>query len=73
MRPFVVVALPERIEAPLLRPQTVGSGTRGLALQLAMHAFVGAVLLGARGRDALMHDAELHPPDIQGRQAVNAR
>ena len=37
-----------------------------------MHALVGAVLLRTRGRDALMHDAELHPPHIQRRQAVNA-
>jgi hypothetical protein len=30
-----------------------------------MHALVGAVLVRTRGRDALMHDAELHPPDVQ--------
>jgi hypothetical protein len=38
-----------------------------------MHPLVGAVLLRTRRGDALMHDAELHPPDIQGGQALNAR
>ena len=37
-----------------------------------MHAFVLAVFLGTGGRNPLMDDAELHPPDIQGRQAMDA-
>src|SRR2546423_15170660 len=44
---------------------------RGLAFEFAMHAFMLAVLLGTGRRNALMDDAELHPPDIEGREAMN--
>ena len=65
MRALVVVAQTERIEPALLRPKALGGRAGGLAFELAMHALVGAILLRTRWRDALMHDAELHPPDIQ--------
>src|SRR5688572_658313 len=63
----------EGIEPALLRAQATRGGARCLALEFAMHPLVGAVLLRTRRRDALTHDTELHPPDIQCRQAVNAR
>ncbi len=49
--------------------------THGLAhtRSASMHPLVGAVLLRTCWRDALMHDAKLYPPDVQRRQAVNAR
>ena len=72
VRPLVVIALAEGVEATLLGAQAAGGRPGRLALALAMHPFVGAVLLWTRRRDALMHDAELHPPDVQRRQAVNA-
>jgi hypothetical protein len=36
-----------------------------------MHSLVRAVLSRAPRRDALVHDAELHPPDVQLAQAVD--
>ncbi len=59
--------------AALLSAEAAGGRAGGLALELAMHPLVGAVLLRTCWRDALMHDAKLYPPDVQGRQAVNAR
>ncbi len=37
-----------------------------------MHPIMLTVLLGTRRRNPLMDDAELHPPDIQRRQAMDA-
>lgn len=73
MRPLVVVALPKRIEPALLGAQARRGWTRGLALEFAVHAFVRAVLLGTGRREALMHDPELHPPDVQPGEAIDAR
>ena len=72
VRAFMVVALAEGIESTLLRAESAGRRTRRLSLQLAMHPLMGAVLLWTRGRDALVNDAELHPPDVQCREAVDA-
>src|SRR5687767_12677738 len=60
------------IEPALLRAQATRGGAPCPAREFAMHPLVSAVLLRTRRRDALMHDTELHPPDIQCRQAVNA-
>lgn len=38
----------------------------------AMHALVPSVLLGMTGLDALMANAELHPPDGQPREPTRA-
>src|SRR5215813_13408189 len=73
MGSFVVVPLAKGIEAKLLRAETPRGGTGRLPLEFAMHALVGAVLLRTGGRDALVHDPELHPPDVQGGQTMDAR
>ena len=58
VRAFVVVAHPKGVEPPLLRAQATRSGTGGLALQIAMHPFVGAVFLRTGWRNPLVDDAE---------------
>src|SRR5262249_10649772 len=60
-------------EASLLRAQRARRGSGCLALEFAMHPFVGAVLLRAGGPDALVNDTESHPPDVQRAQAVETR
>jgi hypothetical protein len=65
MRAFVVVPDPEGLEAALLRAQRARRRSRRLALEFSMHPLVLAVLLGTRRRDPLVHDPELHPPDIE--------
>jgi hypothetical protein len=72
MGALVVVALAKGIEPALLRAQGRRRGTGSLALEFPMHAFVRAVLLGMGRPDALMHDAELHPPYVEGGQSVEA-
>lgn len=72
VRAFVVVADAEGVEPPLLRAQAARGGARGLAFQIAMHSFMGAVVLRTGRRNPLMDDAELHPPHVQLRQPVNA-
>ena len=58
MRPLMVVALDEGIEARLL-VQKVGRGRLGgFGLQRQMHPLVAAVLLGMPGLDALDVDPE---------------
>jgi hypothetical protein len=37
----------------------------------AVHAFMGAVFLGAAGVDALVDDVEAHPPDVEEGEPVN--
>ena len=44
-----------------------------LSLHVFVHALVWAVLLRTRRADSLMNDPELHPPDIEFAQPVDAR
>ena len=37
-----------------------------------MHPLVRSIVLRAPRRDALVHDAQLHPPHVQGREASEA-
>ena len=72
MGALVVVARAKGIEPALLRAAGRRGGPRGLAFQVAMHAFVRAVVLRTRRRNPVMHDPELHPPDVERGQAVQA-
>ena len=65
MRPFLVVAMDEGVEAHLLLEDIVRGGARGLGLEGEMHTLVAAVLLGMTGGNALETDAEPQPPDGQ--------
>src|SRR5438132_342046 len=70
---LLIVAPAEGVELPLLAAQGARRRPRRLALELAVHAFMGRVLLGTRRMNPLMDDAELHPPHVQPAQAVDAR
>lgn len=72
MRALVVEAAAENVEASLLRGMVRSGWPSGVSLQRAMHAFVRAVLLRTAGEDALMRDAQLHPPGVELAQAVDA-
>src|SRR5205823_9039580 len=69
---LLIVAPAEGVELPLLAAQGVRRRPRRLALQLAVHPFMGRVLLRTRRMNPLMDDAELHPPHVQPAQAVDA-
>ena len=72
VRPDVIVGATKVVEDTLLQVE-VGSGRPGQTLlERAVHAFVSGVLLRLTGRDALVRDAELKPPDVEMGQAVNA-
>ena len=73
MRSFVVVAVLEEIQLPLLLGQIRGGRPGRLPLHVFVHALVWAVFLGTRRADSLMNDAELHPPDIEFAQPVDSR
>ncbi len=73
MRSFVVVALLEEIQLPLLLGEIRGGWRGRLPLHVFVHTLVLAVLLRARRSDSLMNDPELHPPDIELTQAVDSR
>src|ERR1051326_8154791 len=69
---YVVIGPPEGIEDALLEVEIRRRRFRDLGLERLVHAFVGAVLLRATWRDALMSDSELQPPDVQSAEAVNS-
>src|SRR5262245_20540103 len=71
MRTFVVVLIPEPIEAILLELDVLGRRSCGLGLQRSMHPLVSAVLLRFASLDALVLDPQLHPPYRQPRQSRN--
>ena len=73
MRPLVVVALLEPIQFPLLRDEVRGWRTSRLSLHVFVHTLVLTVLLGTRRADSLMHDAELHPPDVELAESMDSR
>jgi hypothetical protein len=71
VRALFVVAVLELIQELLLLTKARGRWPRRFALQILVHAFMLAVLLWASRRDALMNDAEPHPPDVEFAQAVD--
>jgi len=62
---FVVVELPEVVEGALLGVWGVFRGSAGGSLEGFVHALMGAVLLWGSGSDALVLDAQSHPPDVE--------
>ncbi len=62
MRPLLVVAGHEGVEAGLLLQDIRRGGLGRLRLQRAMHALVPAVLLRMAGLDPLDLNAEAEPP-----------
>ena len=72
VRAVLVVLGPEPVEGPLLRGGiAAGRADRGV-LQGAMPAFMGPILLGTPGLNALMLNAQAHPPDVELGEAVQA-
>ena len=70
VRALVVVGVPEVVEDGLLTPAVRCSGPSGFTFESSMHSFVSAVVLRARRRNALMHDSQAHPPDVELGEAV---
>jgi hypothetical protein len=69
--PFFIELSPEAIESELLRFGVGARWTDGSALERLMHALVCPVLLGPAGVNALMLNAEAHPPDVELGEAVD--
>ena len=63
MRPLVIEAVDELIEAFLLLQQVVRGRFSGFLLQGQVHPLMAAVLLRTPGLDALDRDAQAQPPD----------
>ena len=72
MRAQFIVRLLEEVEGALLGVEVGSRRPGGARLERFVEAFVGPILLGAAGRDALVGDAELEPPDVEPVEAVNA-
>ena len=72
MRSFVVVALLEEIQSPLLLGESRSGWPGRLPLQVFVHALVLAVLLRTRRANSLVDDPELHPPDIEFAEPVDS-
>src|SRR5690606_19481055 len=72
MRPLLVELFPEGIEASLLGCEGRLGRSRALRLKRSVHPFVTAILVGPRGLNALMLDAQLHPPDAKLAEAAEA-
>src|SRR5690606_7571346 len=62
----------EAIEGPLLGGGILAWGPDRPALEGPVHSLVGAILLRPARMDALVLDAEAHPPDIELGEAVDA-
>src|SRR5215471_10592770 len=60
--PLLVELLSERVEAILLLQHVRSGWTSGLGLQRPVHSLMLAVLLRMPWLDALVSDAEAHPP-----------
>lgn len=69
VRPLMVVDLSERVEAALLGPEVLPGRACRASLQGSVHAFVAAVLMGARRLNQLGPDAQLDPADGESREA----
>ena len=70
MRAFVVVALLEEVQLPLLLGEVRSRWHGRLSLHVSVHAFVLAVLLRTGRADSLVNNPELQPPDIEIAQPV---
>ena len=70
-RPFGVVFAPQRIAVALLLCTRALDGRDGLSLHGAMQVFVRAIRLRLSRMNALLLNAESHPPHMQVRQPVN--
>ena len=68
VRPLLVVALKEVIEARLLLQDIGRRRTGRFGLQRQMQAFVPPILLGMAGRDALEANPQPQPPDRERAQ-----
>ena len=73
MRALVVVLLSKAVECALLGGERGARGANRAPLQGLMHAFVGTVLLGVRGQDPLVLNAQTQPPHVERREAVQRR
>ncbi len=73
VRTLCFVARLGAVERTLLPPKSRGRRSRGLPLQVPVHAFVLAVLVRARRSDPLVHNVRLHPPDVQRAQTMDSR
>ena len=74
MRSLLVIEDPEAVEGALLGREVALGWPRRRRLEGAMmHPLVGAVLLGVGGQDPLVLNAQAHPPDIELREAMDAR
>ena len=71
MRALVVVLASERIEVALLGGAGLSDRLDRLPFERPMHALVRAVLLRRRRPNALVRDSQLHPVDVQEREAVD--
>ena len=72
MGPQLVVGPLEGIEDALLGVQIRGRRLGRAGFEGLVEAVVGAILLRAPGRDALMGDAELEPPDVEPVEPMDA-
>ena len=72
VRPLEVVLGLEAVELPLLPAKSCRRRPRCPGLQGLVHSLVRTVLLRTAGPDPLMNDAELHPPNVQRAQSVDA-
>src|SRR3990172_4644346 len=68
----LIVGLLEGIEDALLEIEVRGCGPSGAGLKGLVQALVDPVFLGAAGRDALVGDPELEPPDVEAVEPVDA-
>ena len=73
VRPLLVVLPPEVIEGPLLGDQRRARGPNRLGLQGLVHSLMGAVLLRVARANALVLNAQSHPPHVELREPMNAR
>jgi len=69
VRPLLIEALDEAIEASLLLQEVLRCRARGLLLQRQVHALVPTVLLGIAWLDALDRDTQSQPPHRELAQA----
>jgi len=73
MGALVVVEAAEGVEGPLLGDEGGAGRANCIPFERFVHPLVGAVLLGLGGEDALVLNAQAQPPDVELREAVNAR
>ena len=72
MRPLTIVAPLEEVQFLLLRREVRTRRLGRLSLHVFVHALVLTILLGTRGANSLMHDAELHPPDVELAESMDS-